>query len=200
MFQTAYGSLTTGLDLKAGQTLLIRGGTSTVGLSAATIAKELGATVLSTTRSAEPCRRAAGGGRRPPARRRRRASPTRFASSCRTASTPHWSWWAARSSPTPSALSGVTAPSASPEPWRASGRSPTSAPFMIPDGVRLTSYGGQAADLPADVFARQLQAIAEGRLKAPVAKVYHGLEQVREAQADVESGTTPGKHVVVLDD
>jgi NADPH:quinone reductase-like Zn-dependent oxidoreductase len=53
MFQTAYGSLTTGLDLKAGQTLLIRGGTSTVGLSAATIAKDLGATVLSTTRSPE---------------------------------------------------------------------------------------------------------------------------------------------------
>src|SRR5229473_6789372 len=51
--QTAYGSLTTGLDLKAGQTLLIRGGTSTVGLSAATIAKDLGATVLSTTRSPE---------------------------------------------------------------------------------------------------------------------------------------------------
>lgn len=51
MFQTAYGSLTRGLDLKAGQTLLIRGGTSTVGLSAATIAKDLGATVLSTTRT-----------------------------------------------------------------------------------------------------------------------------------------------------
>ena len=51
MFQTAYGSLTTGLGLRAGQTLLIRGGTSTVGLSAATIAKDLGATVLSTTRS-----------------------------------------------------------------------------------------------------------------------------------------------------
>lgn len=53
MFQTAYGSLVTGLDLKAGQTLLIRGGTSTVGLSAATIAKDLGATVLSTTRSSD---------------------------------------------------------------------------------------------------------------------------------------------------
>lgn len=51
MFQTACGSLTTGLGLRAGQTLLIRGGTSTVGLSAATIAKDLGATVLSTTRS-----------------------------------------------------------------------------------------------------------------------------------------------------
>ena len=53
MFQTAYGSLTAGLGLQAGQTLLIRGGTSTVGLSAAAIAKDLGATVLSTTRSPE---------------------------------------------------------------------------------------------------------------------------------------------------
>lgn len=62
MFQTAYGSLTRGLDLRAGQTLLIRGGTSTVGLSAATIAKDLGATVLSTTRSPDRARelRAAG--------------------------------------------------------------------------------------------------------------------------------------------
>jgi NADPH:quinone reductase len=77
---------------------------------------------------------------------------------------------------------------------------PDFSPFMIPSGVRLTSYGGQAADLPADVFAHQLQAIAAGRLNVPVAKVYQGLEQVRDAQADVESGTTPGKHVVVLDD
>lgn len=53
MFQTAYGSLTRGLDLKAGQALLIRGGTSTVGLSAATMAKEIGVTVISTTRHAD---------------------------------------------------------------------------------------------------------------------------------------------------
>jgi hypothetical protein len=71
---------------------------------------------------------------------------------------------------------------------------------MIPGGVRLTSYGGQTADLPADVFARQLQAIAAGRLNVPVAKVYHRLEQIRDAQADLETDTTPGKHVVVLDD
>lgn len=51
--QTAYGSLTTGLDLRAGQTLLIRGGTSSVGLAAAALARDLGATVLSTTRSAD---------------------------------------------------------------------------------------------------------------------------------------------------
>jgi hypothetical protein len=50
------------------------------------------------------------------------------------------------------------------------------------------------------VFQQQLRAIAAGRLKVSVAKVYHGLEQVRAAQADVETGTTPGKHVVLLDD
>ena len=39
------------LDLRAGQTLLIRGGTSSVGLCALTLAKERGARVLATTRS-----------------------------------------------------------------------------------------------------------------------------------------------------
>jgi NADPH:quinone reductase-like Zn-dependent oxidoreductase len=76
---------------------------------------------------------------------------------------------------------------------------PDFTPFMIPSGVRLTSYAGEAADLPAQVFHQQLQAIVDGRLKVPVAKTYRGLEQVRDAQADVESGTTPGKHVVLLD-
>src|SRR5262249_53788268 len=51
--QTAYGSLTTGLDLQCGQSLLIRGGSSSVGLAAAAIAKDLGAIVLSTTRQAD---------------------------------------------------------------------------------------------------------------------------------------------------
>ena len=37
--QTAYGSLTIGLDLKNGQSLLIRGGTASVGLAAAAVAK-----------------------------------------------------------------------------------------------------------------------------------------------------------------
>nr|WP_237270166.1 zinc-binding dehydrogenase [Streptomyces caniscabiei] len=64
----------------------------------------------------------------------------------------------------------------------------------------MTAYAGEATDLPAEVFQQQLQAIADGRLKVPVAKVHHGLEQVRDAQADVEAGTTPGKHVVLLDD
>src|SRR3954447_3483386 len=48
--QTAYGSLTVGLDLRAGQALLIRGGTSALGYATAALARDLGATVLATTR------------------------------------------------------------------------------------------------------------------------------------------------------
>src|SRR5256885_9796350 len=42
MLQTAYGSLTVGLDLQHGESLLIRGGTSSVGLAAAALAREMG--------------------------------------------------------------------------------------------------------------------------------------------------------------
>jgi NADPH2:quinone reductase len=51
MFQTAYGSLTVGLEIEAGQTLLIRGGTSSIGMTAASLAKSMGLNVVSTTRN-----------------------------------------------------------------------------------------------------------------------------------------------------
>ncbi len=50
-FYTAYGSLVTSLQLTGGDTLLIRGGTSTVGLSALQLSKAIGAKVISSTRS-----------------------------------------------------------------------------------------------------------------------------------------------------
>ena len=46
MLQTANGSLTVGLDAQPGQSLLIRGGTSSVGMAAAVLAKDRGLTVL----------------------------------------------------------------------------------------------------------------------------------------------------------
>lgn len=51
MYYTAYASLFDVLRLTKGETLLIRGGTSSVGLAALQLAKSIGATVISTTRN-----------------------------------------------------------------------------------------------------------------------------------------------------
>ena len=53
MFQTVYGSLHSSLRIQPGETLLIRGGTSSVGMLAAQMAKNEGLTVLATTRQPE---------------------------------------------------------------------------------------------------------------------------------------------------
>jgi NADPH2:quinone reductase len=51
MLQTANGSLDVGLDARSGQSILIRGGTSSVGMATAVLARQRGMTVLSTSRN-----------------------------------------------------------------------------------------------------------------------------------------------------
>ena len=51
MLQTCHGSLHVGLSVQAGDTLLIRGGTSSIGLATLAMAKVAGLRVLSTSRS-----------------------------------------------------------------------------------------------------------------------------------------------------
>ncbi|MGH3802485.1 MAG: zinc-binding dehydrogenase, partial [Pseudonocardiaceae bacterium] len=59
---------------------------------------------------------------------------------------------------------------------------------LIPTGVRLTSYAGQASELSADAFSHQLDAIAASRIIPPIAATYHGLDQVGLAHQALEEG------------
>lgn len=62
MTQTAYGSLVHAMRARSGDTILVRGGTSTVGLMAARLGVRMGMTVIATTRreSARPVLNEAG--------------------------------------------------------------------------------------------------------------------------------------------
>lgn len=199
MFQTAYGSLHTGLALEPGQSVLIRGGTSTVGLSAIALARELGAHVIATTRN--PARadllRQHGADEvlvdnGSLADQVRKTHPhgldtalelvglNVLPDTLRTLRVGGIGCFTG-------ALSGV---------WTLDNFSPFA---LIPNGVYLTRYAGQASDLPADVFATQLEAIAAGRISPAIAATYHGLASVADAYHALEHGHAPGKHVVTLD-
>jgi NADPH:quinone reductase-like Zn-dependent oxidoreductase len=116
MLQTAYGSLTAALDAQPGQTLLIRGGTTSIGMAAAVLAKDRGMTVLSTTRR-----------------------PERL-DALRAVGVDH-----------PLVDDGEVV-----EDWYPMD--------YIPNGVRLTAYSREAADLPADVLQSFLDGVAAGKL------------------------------------
>jgi NADPH:quinone reductase-like Zn-dependent oxidoreductase len=65
----------------------------------------------------------------------------------------------------------------------------------LPRGVRLTAYGGDAGDLPVDVLQPFLDAVAAGDATVPISHVYDFAEIAR-AHADMEAGTATGKLVV----
>lgn len=195
MLQTAYGSLTVGLDLRPGQTLLIRGGTSSVGLAATAIAKEMGATVLATTRRADRLDALASHGVDHPildggeiAGRVRELVPGGVDAVLELVGTPTLrdSLRAARVHGTVSSTGMVS------HQWMVPDFFPHA---YLPNGVRLTAYAGDASDLPAPVLQHYLDAIAAEQFTVPIHQVF-GLEQIREAHAVMEANEAVGKLVV----
>jgi NADPH2:quinone reductase len=197
MLQTAHGALTTGLGLQAGQNVLIHGGTSTVGLAAIAIAHQLGATVIATTRNATRTDLLHHVGADhvvidddafPDAVRA--ALPDGLDGALEFVSATALTDVLELTRPGGTvcfvgALSGT---------WTA----PNFDPFTVPTGVHLTSYAGEARDLPADALARYLTAISDGTMNIVVSETYDGLEHVATAHQGFESDHRIGKRVVVL--
>jgi NADPH2:quinone reductase len=196
MLQTAHGSITTGVGLEPGQSVLIHGGTSTVGLTAISIAHQLGATVIATTRN-----------------------PTRSELLTRVgadhALVDDETLPDAIRAIAPNGLDaalefvGATALPATLSLIRPGGTVcfvgalsgawtiPNFDPFTIPTGVRLTSYAGEAEDLPTEALNQYLHAIEAGTMNVVIADVYQGFEKVADAHHALETRHQPGKYVVV---
>jgi NADPH2:quinone reductase len=193
--QTAYGSLTVGLDLKPGQTLLVRGGTSALGLAVATLAKDLGATVLSTTRQQSRAQALLDHGvdhvvidDGAVAEQVRALVPDGVAAALELVGTPTLpdTLRATRVHGTvcfAGMLSNV---------WTVQDFYPVE---YIPRGVRLTAYSGGSDDLPPPVLQTYLDRLAAGSSLGPI--TVHALDEVREAHTDLEHSRTVGKHVVL---
>lgn len=194
--QTAYGSLTTGLNLEAGQSFLIRGGTSSVGLAAAALAKDMGAVVLATTR--KPDRAAAlkdqgvdhvlvDDGQIAAAVRE--IIPDGVDAALELVGTPTLpdTLRATRVHGTV-CFTGMLS-----NEWLVHDFYPIG---YLPNGVRLTAYGGESSDLPAEVLQRVLDQIAAGRMTLGPVNVYD-IEDVRRAHVDLEEGNVVGKLVGV---
>ncbi|SFC05330.1 NADPH:quinone reductase [Streptococcus gallolyticus] len=197
MVQTAYGSLTTGLNLAKGETLLIHGGTSTVGLAAAVLAKSMGARVLSTSRKAEKFESLIKYGVDVPI-----LDDSDFVQ-CVQAAAPEGVDKVLELVGTdvvPQDMAFLKKggklcfTGALNNHWTFDQFSP----YQIPVGKFFTSYTGGVSDLPSPVLNDILQKIEKGELKLPIAKVYQGLAEVGQAHTNLESGDYLGKHVVVL--
>lgn len=197
MLQTAHGSLTVGLDAQAGQTLLIRGGTSSVGLAAALLAKQRGLTVLSTTRSQSKAAalRAVGvthvlidDGQ--VARQVRELYPEGVNGAIELVGTPTLPDTLASV-----ALHGVVCFTGMlSNQWTVKDFYPIG---YLPRGVRLTAYSGEATDLPASVLQGFLDDVARGAIQVPIARTYR-LDQIVQAHRDLEAGGHSGKLVVTV--
>jgi NADPH:quinone reductase len=196
--QTAQGSLSIGLDLQPGQTLLIRGGTSALGLAAAALAKDRGATVLATTRQPERAAalRAHGvdhvivdDGR--VALAVRAIVPAGVDAALELVGTPTLpdTLRATRVHGTV-CFTGMLS-----NRWTVDEFYPID---YIPRGVRLTAYAGGADDLPAPVLQAYLDRLAAGHLAIGPLHTYT-LDDIPRAHADLEHNRVFGKLVGVID-
>jgi NADPH:quinone reductase-like Zn-dependent oxidoreductase len=65
----------------------------------------------------------------------------------------------------------------------------------IPNGVRLTAYGGESADLPRKVLQEFLDDIAADRLPVTIHRVFE-LDEIAVAHAMMETNAAVGKLVM----
>jgi NADPH:quinone reductase-like Zn-dependent oxidoreductase len=196
MLQTAWGALFRGLRLQRGERLLIRGGTTSIGLAAAAIAKAYGAQVAATSRN--PLSKSLVRG----------AGADHFLVDTGTIATAVHGLWdggadkvlelvgtgtltdslAAVREPGIVCMTGMVG-----DRWSLADFTPMD---VIPTGVSLTTYSGGVDDFMALPFQSLIDQVEAGKMPVRIGKVFK-LDDIVEAHRLMESNQAGGKMVVV---
>lgn len=197
MLQTCNGSLHIGLEVAAGETLLIRGGTSSIGMTTMTMAKSLGLRVAMTTRNPKKRELLLERGADEVyvddgsiAERVREVHPQgvdRVLELIGT-STLLDSLQCVRSKGVV-CMTGILGGEWELQSFRPMGQ--------IPTGVKLSSYSGGAGDINADALQTYVSLVEAGALQIHQGPVWT-FEELREAHTALDENRANGKMVVVV--
>ena len=196
LYQTVYGSLYPALGIQPGETLLIRGGTSSVGMLATQIAGKAGLTVIATTRNPQKAALLHQQGARhvliddgkltDPVRALFPEGLDKVLELVGTA-TLHDSLGCLKPGGT-GCMSGMLS-----EMWSIPDFSPME---FIPATVRLTTYDSGQISSPTDVFQTFIQAVEAGQYHLPISQVFR-LDDIVQAHQRMEDNLGAGKLVVL---
>ncbi len=194
MLQTTYGSLHTALEIQRARSMLIRGGTSSIGMAALALAKREGLFVATTSRSAQKvdALKAAGADEvwiddGALAEQLRQAGKKYDRVLELIGATTLLDSLGCVDPGGIVCMTGILGGK-----WVLDGFRPMG---DIPTGVKLTSYSGETSDLPAGKLQEFLHAIEGGRLEIHRGPVFD-FEQLVEAHQLMDANQAGGKIVV----